>query len=317
MRPHKFRHSLTAESALDLIGNTPLLKLDRAYRGRGRILAKAEFMQPGGSIKDRAAKAILLQAIADHRLSPGMTVVEMTSGNMGAGLAVVCAALGHPLVLTMSAGSSFARTGILKALGAEVILVDQVDGTPGMVTGRDIAAAADVARKIAQDRDGFYVDQFNAPEAIAAHETGTGRELVEQSGGGISAWVSAVGTGCTFVGVAKALKSWNEGIVCAAAEPLGCRPLLGEEVVKPAHVIQGTGYGRVPPHWDPKLMDVSIAVSDDDARLWRHKLATMEGLHVGFSSGANVCAAARLLESGRVPADSAVATVLCDTGWKY
>ena len=141
---------MRATSALDLIGNTPLISLDRIHAGPGRLVAKAEFLQPGGSVKDRAAKAILLAARADGRLKPGMPVVEMTSGNMGAGLAVACAALGHPLLVTMSAGNSPARARMLEGLGAEVILVPQVDGAPGQVTGADVQAAADMAAALAR-----------------------------------------------------------------------------------------------------------------------------------------------------------------------
>ena len=185
---------MRATSALDLIGNTPLISLDRIHAGPGRLVAKAEFLQPGGSVKDRAAKAILL-ARARMAGSPGMPVVEMTSGNMGAGLAVACAALGHPLLVTMSAGNSPARARMLEGLGAEVILVPQVDGAPGQVTGADVQAAADMARA----RGGFYVDQFNAVECIAAHEAGTGREILEQLGRPADGWVAAV---------ARAAPSW-------------------------------------------------------------------------------------------------------------
>ncbi|UEM24354.1 cysteine synthase family protein (plasmid) [Skermanella mucosa] len=304
-------------SALDLIGKTPLITLSRAYSGPGRIVAKAEFLQPGGSVKDRAAKAILLAAREDCRLRPGMPVVEMTSGNMGAGLAVVCATLNHPLVVTMSAGNSPARAKMLEGLGAEVVLVAQVDGSPGQVTGRDVEAAAEAARAIADERDGFYVDQFHAAEGITAHETTTGPEILEQLGRPVDGWVAAVGTGCTFMGVAKALKAANSATICAVVEPYGCRPLAGEPVAKARHILQGIGYGAIPPHWDPTLMDLSLVVSDDEAEKWRRKLAIEEGLYVGYSAAANVCAAANLLQSGRLEADAVVATVLCDTGLKY
>src|SRR5215475_5834975 len=130
-----------AASAAGLIGQTPVVELSRVWSGPGRILAKAEFLQPGGSVKDRAACAIIEAARADGRLKPNAVVVEMTCGNMGAGLAVVCAALGHPLVVTMSAGNSPQRVRMLEALGAEVVLVPQVDGAPGQVTGSDVIAA--------------------------------------------------------------------------------------------------------------------------------------------------------------------------------
>lgn len=304
-------------SALDLIGNTPLVALGHVYSGPGRIVAKAEFLQPGGSVKDRAAKSIVLAARADGRLKPGMPVVEMTSGNMGAGLAVVCAALGHPFIATMSAGNSPARARMMEGLGAKVVLVDQADGTPGQVTGADIAAAAEAARQIAIEEDGFYVDQFNAAEGVIAHETTTGPEILEQVGGPVDGWVAAVGTGCTFMGVAKALKASNPATICAAVEPEGSEPLAGKEIVKSRHIVQGIGYGLMPPHWDPELMNLSLTVTDVEVEHWHRQLAVKEGLYVGYSAAANVCAAVKLLSSGQMKADATVATILCDTGMKY
>jgi cysteine synthase A len=306
-----------AKSALDLIGGTPLLRLDRVHAGPGTILAKAEFLQPGASVKDRAAKAILCAARADGRLRPNMPVVEMTSGNMGAGLAVVCAALDHPLIVTMSAGNGPARARMIEGLGAEVVLVPQVDGEPGQVTGADIAAAAEVARRIAEARGAFYVDQFNAPEGAIAHETTTGPEIWAQSGSRVDAWVAAVGTGATFMGVARALKARSPRLLAVAVEPKRSRPLAGKPIADPRHLLQGTGYGIVPPHWDPALMDLALAVSDEEAEQWRRELAQREGLHVGYSAAANVCAAAALLRSGRLKQGAVVATVLCDSGLKY
>jgi cysteine synthase len=268
-------------------------------------------------MKDRVARAVLAAARAGGRLAPGGVVVEMTSGNMGAGLAVVCAVLGHPLVVTMSAGNSPQRARMLEALGAEVVLVAQVDGAPGRVTGTDLAAAVVAAEQLAAARAGFYVDQFNAPEAPRAHEETTGPEIWQQAAERVDGFVTCVGTGATFVGVARALKSRSAAIVCAAVEPEGCEPLAGKRVTKPRHLLQGTGYGSVPPLWQPELMDLSIAVSDAEAETWRKRLAREEGLHVGFSAAANVCAAVRLLDSGRLSRDAVVATILCDTGLKY
>ena len=303
-------------STLDLIGRTPLVALDRVHPGPGRIVAKAEFLQPGGSMKDRVARQILDAARRDGRLAPGAVVVEMTSGNMGAGLAVACAALGHPLITTMSAGNSPQRARMLEALGAEVVLVPQVDGSAGRVTGADIAAAAVAARGIAAARGGFFVDQFNAPEGPRAHED-TGAEIWQQTGERVDAFATCVGTGATFVGIARALKARNPAIVCAAVEPEGCEPLAGKPTTKAQHLLQGTGYGAVPPLWEPALMDLTVAMSDTDAEAWRRRLAKQEGLHVGFSAAANVCAAAHLLTSGRLRGGAVVATVLCDTGLKY
>lgn len=304
-------------SALDLIGRTPLVRLDRLYNGPGRIVAKAEFLQPGGSVKDRAAKAIMLAASNDGRLRTGMPVVEMTSGNMGAGLAVVCAVLGHPFIVTMSAGNSEARARMIEGLGATVVLVPQVDGMPGHVTGADVAAAAEVAARIARDEGGFYVDQFNAVEGVTAHETTTGPEILEQVGGPVDGWVAAVGTGCTFVGVAHSLKAADPRTLCAAVEPEGSEPLAGKAVVKARHIVQGAGYGLIPPHWDAGMADLCLAVTDAEVEHWRRQLAVREGLYVGYSSAANVCAAAKLLRSGLLREAATVATVLCDTGLKY
>jgi len=304
-------------SAIDLVGETPLLRLSRAYPGPGQIVAKAEFLQPGGSVKDRAAKGILLAALADGRLRPRMPVVEMTSGNMGAGLAVVCAALGHPLIVTMSSGNSPARAKMLEGLGAEVVLVPQVDGEPGRVTGADIAAASDRARRISDERSGFYVDQFNASEGILAHASTTGPEIWRQSDGTVDAWVATIGTAATFLGVAQYLRSVKPDVVCAAVEPESSRPLAGQAIVDPRHLLQGTGYGLVPPHWDPALADVFLSVTDEQAQYWRQRLATTEGLYVGYSAAANVAASAQLLASGSLPKQAIAATVLCDTGLKY
>ncbi len=304
-------------SALELIGGTPLIALDRVYPGPGRILAKAEFMQPGGSVKDRAARGVLLAARAAGRLAPGAPVIEMTSGNMGAGLAVACAALEHPLIVTMSAGNSPQRTRMLEALGAEVVLVPQVDGVPGQVTGRDVRAAAEAAPRKAAEQGGVFVNQFHAPECVQAHRETTGPEIWAQCDGQVDVWVATVGTGATFLGVAAFLRQRRPSVLCVAVEPEGCQPLAGLPVTKPRHLVQGTSYGSVPPHWDATLMDFSVAITDREVERWKRWLAIREGLHVGYSAAANVGACAALLTSDRLAADAVVATVLCDTGLKY
>ncbi|GAB5458776.1 MAG: cysteine synthase family protein [Henriciella sp.] len=309
--------STTASSTLSLIGNTPLVSLDRIWPGPGRLVAKAEFLQPGGSVKDRAALAIVEAARKDGRLKPGAPVVEMTSGNMGAGLAVVCAALGHPAVCTMSSGNSKERARMMEGLGAEVILVDQVSGIYGKVTGEDIDKATEVARQIASQRGGFYVDQFNAIEPIKAHEQRTGKELLAQLDEPVAAWVASIGTGATFIGVARALKRANRDTKCFASEPLGCEILAGQKITRKQHIIQGTGYGLRPPHWDDTLVDGYLAVSDVEVHKMKGRLGREEGLYVGLSAAANVLSAVKLLQSGDLHADATIATVLCDTGLKY
>ena len=152
---------------------------------------------------------------------------------------------------------------------------------------------------------------------MQAHRDTTGPEIWAQSGGRVDAWVATVGTGATFGGVAAFLRRRNPSMPCVAVEPEGCRPLAGLPVTKPRHLIQGTGCGSVPPHWDAGLMDVAVAVADDEVDRWRRRLAIREGLHVGYLAAANVDACATLLMSGRLPAEAVVATVLCDTSLKY
>ncbi len=304
-------------SALDLIENTPLVELARLHRGLGRIVAKAEFIQPGGSMKDRAALYVIRDAYAAGKLVTGQRVVEMTSGNMGAGLAVVCNVFGNPFTAIMSEGNSPARAKMLEALGAKVILFPQVDGSVGRVTGRDISAVAEHAITYAKQFGGYYVDQFNNVSCVEAHYYGTGPEIWSAIGRSLNAFVAGAGTGATFIGVSRYLKEQNPAILCAAVEPAGARVLAGEPVKNPRHLLQGMGYGIQLPCWQSDLVDDYMAVTDEDAAEYRHLLATREGLHVGFSAAANVCAAVRILESGRLGPDATVATVLCDTGLKY
>ncbi|MGH8244141.1 MAG: PLP-dependent cysteine synthase family protein [Steroidobacteraceae bacterium] len=302
---------------MDLIGRTPMLALRRAYVGRGVILAKAEFLNPGGSIKDRAALAIIRGALERGELVEGQPLASMTSGNLGAGLALVCSVLGHPFLAFMSEGNSPARARMMEALGASVKLVAQVDGVPGRVTGADIAAAASNARATAMKIGALHVDQFLAAESVTTHESGTGPEIWNQLEGTLDAFVACVGSAGPFVGMGRFLKSRAPQIAAVAVEPLGCEVLAGKALTKHTHLIQGTSSGLVPPLWDPSLMDHSVAVSDDEVVHWRERLGKREGLYVGYSAAANVCAAAKLLESGLLPDGARVVTLLCDTGLKY
>lgn len=285
--------------------------------GSGQLMAKAEFMQPGGSIKDRAAKKIMERAYALNLVQVGTPVIEMTSGNMGAGLAVVCALKGNPFTAVMSAGNSPERVKMLKGLGARVVLVPQVNGSPGQVTGDDIAAATEEAKRIAQDSGGYYVDQFNNPASVLAHEETTGPEIWRDTEGNVRAFLAAVGSGGTFVGTSKFLKSKKPGVGCFAVEPKGAEVLAGRPLMKAKHSLQGTGYGSVPPHWDKALADGFFSVTDEEASHYRRLLAEKEGLFVGFSAAANVAAAIKLLESKELGENPVVVTVLCDTGLKY
>ncbi|BDE06110.1 cysteine synthase [Vulcanimicrobium alpinum] len=295
-----------------LIGSTKVVAIDAAG---GTIAAKAEYLQPGGSVKDRAALAAIVNARRRGTLPPGGTVVEMTSGNMGAGLALVCGAFGHPFVAVMSRGNSPARAAMMRGLGAAVELVAQVDGSPGRVTGADIDAATRRARAIADERCAFFVDQFANADCVLAHETTTGPEL-RAALPRIDAFVACVGSGATLIGTLRDLKRRDRRVRGVAVEPHGAAVLAGEAVTKAAHLLQGTGYARIPPLWDASLVDAYASVTDEDASAERATLGRM-GFYVGFSSAANVLAARRLLASGTLRDGAVVATVLCDTGLKY
>ncbi len=198
-----------------------------------------------------------------------------------------------------------------------MVLVPQVNGLPGQVTGDDIEAAAQEARHIAEEDGAYYVNQFHAHEGVLAHEQGTAREILIALDGAVDAFVAIVGSGGTFVGVSRGLKKQNAAIHCVAVEPTGAEILAGKEIVKKQHILQGTGYGFIPPLWDVGVPDAFMAVSDDEAQEMRYRLAAEEGLYVGFSAAANVVAAMRLANSGTLKADANIVTILCDTGLKY
>ncbi len=298
---------------MELINNTPLVLLDKLAPGKA-IYGKLEFVQPGGSVKDRVAYQMIRDAYADGRLKKGQVVVEMTSGNAGAGLAVVCKQFGNPFVAVMSEGNSPERRKILKALGAELLLTRQVDGTPGMVTGQDIAYAGEVAKEYAAENNGFYVDQFHNPSNVLAHYNTTGPEIWNDLPE-IEAFLASIGSGGTFVGTSKFLKSQNRDIRCIAAEPRNAAVIKTGVVGSARHIIQGTGYSSVPPHWVEGLADDIVTVTDEEVLDMTKRLSREQGLFVGYSSGANVAAALNYLESH--PDIKNIVTVLCDTGYKY
>lgn len=304
-------------NVLDLIGNTPLIQLGRIWPKAGALLAKAEFVMPGGSTKDRVALEIITEARKSTALRPAYPVIEMTSGNMGSALAVVCAVLGHQFIAVMSAGNSPQRVRMIRGLGADVVLVPQVDGSPGHVTGADLAQVEQTTLMVMRERRAFFVDQFHNPGCVEAHFKTTGPELWGDADGHLDAFVSCVGTGGTLLGTSRYLKGRSRRLKCYAVEPLGAEVLAGKPVTKPRHLIQGTGYGRIPEHWDPSLVDGFLAVSDEEVETTRDLLGRLEGLFVGYSSAANVAAAVKLMDSGALGPAPAVATLLCDSGLKY
>jgi cysteine synthase len=302
------------QNTLDLIGRTPLVRLDRLADDSIKLYAKLEYLNPGGSVKDRAAYQIIKDAYDSGKLVKGQLVVEMTSGNMGSGLAVVCRQYGNPFVAVMPKGNSQERIKILKALGAEVLITEQIDGTDGMVTGKDIKFASDTASAFADEKNGFYVDQFNNKSSVRGHFESTGPEIMNDLPE-IQAFVTSVGSGGTFIGVSGYLKSRNKNIRCIAVEPENAAILKTGSIINPRHIIQGTGYGLLPPHWDNMLCDEIVTVSDDETEEMTRRLSHEQGLFAGYSSGANVVAAIKYANANRNIRN--IVTILCDTGYKY
>ena len=305
-------------SAIDAIGNTPLIELSRIAKSiDGRIFAKLEYINPGFSKKDRIARQIIEDAEASGELAPGQPVVELTSGNTGTGLAIVCGIKGHPFVAVMSRGNSIERARMMSALGAEVVLVDQSPGSvPGQVSGEDLELVEERAKKIASDRDAFRADQFVLRGNFRAHYLHTGPEIIEQSRGEIDLFCDFAGTGGSFAGCAAAFKAYNPEIQCFLVEPNGASVLAGDPVTYPNHRIQGGGYAMADlPMLDPNHIDGYLKVTDEDAIAAARRLARDEGIFAGYSSGANIAATIQLLETSFKGKTAVV--LICDSGLKY
>jgi cysteine synthase len=305
-------------SVVEAIGTTPLVELSRLSRNLdGRILAKLEYLNPGHSKKDRVARQIIEDAEGQGSLRPGQTVVELTSGNMGAGLAMVCAIRGYPFVAVMSRGNSAERAQMMAALGAEVVLVDQLAGSePGRVSGGDLELVERRTAQIVAECDAFRADQFKLEGNFRAHYLHTGPEILAQAGSQVDAFCDFVGSGGTFGGCATAFKQANPRTLCYVVEPEGAAALAGEPVRKPSHRIQGGGYSMPELKFIKReLIDGFVSVSDEEAVQAARRLAREEGIFAGFSSGANLAAALRLLEGsckGRT-----LVIIICDSGLKY
>jgi cysteine synthase len=312
------RQDTLLPSVLDAIGNTPLVELSRITRGlQGRILGKLEYLNPGFSKKDRIALQMIEEAEAGGQLKPGQTVVELTSGNTGTGLSIVCGVKGYPFVAVMSKGNSIERARMMRALGAEVVLVDQMPGaTPGQVSGADLELVERAAQRIVRERNGFRADQFHLASNTRAHYLHTGPEIIHQSAGGVDAFCDFAGTGGSFAGCAAALKEYNPAIRCFVVEPDGAAVLAGQPATNPNHRIQGGGYAMAElPLLEPQHVDGYLQVSDEAALQMTRRLAMEEGVFAGFSSGANVAAAVQLLQT--CCAGQTIAVLLCDSGLKY
>ena len=290
-------------NVLDLIGNTPLVSLE-ATTGL-QIYAKAEFFNPGGSIKDRIALNMLEEAEKSGALRPGMTIIEPTSGNTGIGLALCGVRKGYKVIIVMPENMSDERKKIIRALGAELVL------TPPELS---IDGSVQEALRLASSSDEYFVpQQFENLANPQAHYKGTAREIVEQLGKKIDVFVSGIGSGGTLQGIASYLLEQNPDCKIVAVEPKNVSALLGHE--PGLHQIQGIGDGFIPAVLDTKIITDIVEVSDDDAINTARELAKVQGLLVGTSSGANVWAAKKMAE--KYGKDKVIATILADRAERY
>ena len=303
----------------EAIGNTPIVNLSRItsiWGVEGNIFAKLEYLNPGYSKKDRIAKQIIEEAEMDGSLKSGQAVVELTSGNTGTGLSIVCAVKGYKFYACMSKGNSEERARMMRALGAEVVMVDQMPNSiKGQVSGDDLALVEEKARELTKELGAFRADQFNLPGSVHAHEYYTAEEIWEQCDGNIDVFADFLGSGGTFAGCAKALKEHNKSIRCYAVEPEAAAIYSKKQISGGNHKIQGGGYAMQLPLVSAELMDGVITVSDDNAIEMSRALAKYEGIFAGFSSGANVYAAITLLKEAEKGKN--IVVLLSDSGLKY
>ena len=296
-------------SADQLIGRTPLLELSHIEQAEGleaRLLAKLEYFNPAGSVKDRIAKAMIDDAEKSGKLTPDSVIIEPTSGNTGIGLASVAAARGYRIIIVMPETMSVERRQLMKAYGAELVLTDGSKGMKGA-----IAKAEELAKKIP---GGFIPGQFVNPANPAAHEATTGPEIWQDTDGQVDIFVAGVGTGGTVTGVGRYLKQQNPAVKVVAVEPASS-PVLSEGHAGP-HKIQGIGAGFVPDVLDTGVYDEIIPVSNEDAFATGKRIGHAEGVLVGISSGAAVTAAIQLAKRPENKSKTIV-VLLPDTGDRY
>ncbi|MGH8782116.1 cysteine synthase A [Paraburkholderia sp.] len=294
------------EDVTQTIGHTPLVKMTRLTNGLpGRLLAKLEMRNPGGSVKDRVGLALIEDAEASGRIAPGATLIEATAGNTGIGLAVAAAVKGYHLIVVMPEAMSEERTALLRHFGADV------RHTPGIL----VADAVRLARQLQEEIPGaILLDQFNNPSNTGVHRRTTAEEIWADTEGDIDVLVAAVGTGGTLIGIASALKERRPHIRVVAVEPEDSAVLSGGKAGQ--HRIPGIGVGFVPPLFERELVDEVIAVSNEDAFSAARRLAKREGICAGVSAGAAIHASLSLLERPHM-AGKTVLVILPDTGDRY
>ena len=297
---------LIADSVLDLVGDTPLVRLRRVVpEGSAEVLGKMESLNPAGSVKDRIALSMIEAAEEAGILKPGDTVVEPTSGNTGIGLAMVCAVKGYKLILTMPEDMSLERRKLLARFGAKLILTPAIEGMSGAVYA---------AQELVEKNSGYFMpQQFNNPANPEIHRLATAREIIRATDGRLDAFVAGVGTGGTITGVGEVLKELNPAILVVAVEPSRSPVLAGGKAG--IHAIQGIGASFVPSVLNREIYDELIAVSDEDALEMTRRLTREEGLLVGVSAGGNVFASLQVAK--RLGAGKRVVTILPDTGERY
>jgi cysteine synthase A len=294
-----------AGSILDLIGATPMVRLSRVVSGDiAEITGKLESLNPGGSVKDRIALAMIEAAEEQGLLKPGDTIVEPTSGNTGIGLAMVAAVKGYKLVLTMPEDMSVERRRLFMRFGAQLVLTPAIEGMTGAVYA---------AQELQEKKGHFMPQQFNNLANPEVHRRTTAREILRQTDGKIDAFVAGVGTGGTITGVGAVLKAEKPDTLIVAVEPAKSPVLAGGKAG--IHAIQGIGASFVPGVLDRGVYDELVAVKDDDALAMTGRLTREEGLLVGISSGSNVWASLQIAK--KLGPGKRIVTMLCDTGERY
>ncbi|MCL2662778.1 MAG: cysteine synthase family protein [Oscillospiraceae bacterium] len=305
-------------SIIEAIGNTPLLRLDRIAKQLeldGCIFAKLEHLSPSFSKKDRIALGMIEEAERKGLLKQGQPVLEMTSGNTGTGAALVCAAKGYRFICVMSRGNSIERVKMISCFGGEVVLVDQApNAVKGKVSGEDLELVEIEANRLAKETGAFYLNQFNSPDNALSQETAAD-EIWTQSGGCIHVFADFLGTGGTFEGYARALKRNNPEIRCYTVEPHGCAYYKDEIIEGASHGIQGGGYAKELVNVNRNLVDGCVTVTHEEAVVMTRSLAEIEGVFAGFSTGANLMGAIKLLR-GKEKGKN-ICIVVNDCGLKY
>lgn len=297
-------------SVIDGIGNTPLVPLERVVpSGSARVLAKLEWANPTGSMKDRMARAVIEGAEASGRLRPGGTVVEYTSGTTGISLAFLCAARGYGLEVVFSDAFSEEKRRTMQAFGARIT---DVPSEQGRITESLIRQLIETSRVISERPGHWWADQLNNHDAIGGYHT-LGEEIWGQAGRRVDAFVHAVGTAHSIHGVSRALRRHHPQLHVAAVEPAESAVLSGGPTG--SHRIEGIGIGFIPPLWHAEEVDEILLVATEEAKSMARRLAREEGIFAGTSSGANVVAALRLAE--RLGPGATVVTIICDSGLRY